>query len=59
MAKTLQEEFIDLVNAVNPGLGLTLADVDFGSPAKYVSSVQDDVRNTVLTLTAKSTSPNF
>ncbi|AXF51132.1 hypothetical protein MLDJOKPK_00280 [Salmonella phage SPAsTU] len=57
MAKTLQEEIIDLVNAKNPGLGLTLADVDFSSPAKHASSTEGDVRNTALTLTAKSASP--
>lgn len=59
MAKTLQEEFVDLVNAKNPGLGLALFDVDFSSPAAYVPSEEGDTRNSVLTLTAKTDSPNF
>lgn len=59
MAKTLQEEFIDLINAKNPDLGLTLADVDFGNPAPYTPGAEGGTRNTVLTLTAKASSPTF
>lgn len=59
MAKTLQEEFIDLVNAKNPGLGLTLADVDFSDPSDYTPGAEGGTRNSVLTLTAKADSANF
>lgn len=58
MALTLQEAFIELVNTKNPGLGLTLADVDFGNPIKYIAA-EGDVRNTALTLTSKAESQNF
>lgn len=54
MAKTLQEEFIDLVNAKNPGLGLTLADVEFGLPTNYTPADNTDTRNSALVLTAKA-----
>lgn len=56
---TLQEVFIDMINAKNPDLGLTLADVDFGNPTNYVPSVEGDTRNSALVITAKSDSPNF
>lgn len=59
MAKTLQEEFIDLVNAKNPGLGLTLADVDFSDPSDYTPGEEGGTRNSVLTLTAKTESTGF
>ncbi|QQO90651.1 hypothetical protein pEaSNUABM42_00167 [Erwinia phage pEa_SNUABM_42] len=59
MAKTLQEEFIDMVNAKNAGLGLTLADVDFSDPSDYVPGEEGGTRNSVLTLTAKATSATF
>lgn len=56
---TLQEVFIDMINAKNPDLGLTLADVDFGNPTNYVPSVEGDTRNSALVITAKAESPNF
>lgn len=56
---TLQEEFIGMINAKNPDLGLTLADVDFGNPTNYVPSVEGDTRNSALVITAKADSPNF
>ncbi|QVW28680.1 hypothetical protein pEaSNUABM8_00183 [Erwinia phage pEa_SNUABM_8] len=60
MAKTLQEQFIDLVNAKNAGLGLTIDDVDFSDPSPYDGSGEGgNGKNSVLTLTAKATSPNF
>jgi hypothetical protein len=59
MAKTLQEEFIDLVNTKNAGLGLTLADVDFSDPSDYVPGAEGGTRNSVLTLTAKASSATF
>lgn len=55
---TLQEQFIELINTKNPGLGLALSDVDFGNPSPY-SAPEGNNRNTVLTLTAKTDSPNF
>lgn len=57
MAKTLQEQFIDMVNAKNPELGLTLADVDFGNPTEHVP--ETGTRNSALVLTAKPSSPTF
>ncbi|QVW55785.1 hypothetical protein pEaSNUABM9_00204 [Erwinia phage pEa_SNUABM_9] len=59
MAKTLQEQFIDLVNEANPDLNLTLADVVFGDPAPYTPGAEGGTRNSVLTLTAKSESGTF
>lgn len=56
---TLQEEFIALVNAKNPGMGLTLDDVDFSNPVAYTPSESGDTRNSALVLTAKVTSPTF
>lgn len=59
MAKTLQELFVDMVNAKNPGLGMTVADVDFGTPSVYAPADEDDERNTALTLTAKTANDKF
>lgn len=58
MAQTLQEAIIELVNAKNPGLGLTVSDVDFSAPSKYTGA-EGDVRNTALILAAKFDSPKF
>ncbi|ANZ50345.1 hypothetical protein PHOBOS_155 [Erwinia phage vB_EamM_Phobos] len=57
MAKSLQEQFIDLINAKNPELGLALTDVDFGNPTEYIP--ETGTRNTALVLTAKPDSPTF
>ncbi|ANZ50602.1 hypothetical protein STRATTON_177 [Erwinia phage vB_EamM_Stratton] len=59
MAKSLQELFVDMINEVNPDLGLTLSDVTFGAPSEYTPADSGDTRNTVLTLVAKDDSPNF
>lgn len=56
---TLQEEFIGMINAKNPGLGLTLNDVEFADPVNYVPTGQGDTRNSALVITAKADSPNF
>ncbi len=59
MAKTLEELFVDMINEVNPNLGLTLADVTFGAPSEYTPADSGDTRNAVLTLVAKADSPSF
>lgn len=56
---TLQELFIDMINAKNPELNLTLADVDFANPVAHSSGIEGDTRNTAVTLTAKDSSPTF
>ncbi|QVW55315.1 hypothetical protein pEaSNUABM29_00275 [Erwinia phage pEa_SNUABM_29] len=59
MAKTLQEVFIDMVNAKNPDLNLALSDVVVGKPTPYTPTGEGDTRNSSLTLIAKDDSPNF
>jgi len=59
MAKTLEELFVDMINEVNPDLGLSLADVTFGAPSEYTPTDSGDTRNTSLTLTAKADSERF
>lgn len=59
MAKTLQELFVDMINEVNPDLGLTLADITFGAPSEYTPTDSGDTRNTSLTLVAKDDSARF
>ncbi|QXO09872.1 hypothetical protein pEaSNUABM38_00150 [Erwinia phage pEa_SNUABM_38] len=56
---TLQEEFIGMINAKNPNLGLALSDVEFGNPTNYAPTGDGDTRNTALVITAKADSPNF
>lgn len=58
MAKTSQEQIVELFNAANPSLpsALTVADVDFGAVAAAAEGAE---KNTTLTITAKSGSLNF
>lgn len=58
MAKTFQQQLIDLINTKNSSLSsaLAVADVDFSAVAEFTGEAG---RNTKITLTAKAESQNF